>query len=96
MLTQEAELCRYIDNQLQRESGDPDLLDSGAFPVEVRRGDKTEYLTRERSCRVFTPSTFVLDRVMKHLTTPARQKPGMRGIFPDALGYIKLGHNYLN
>ena len=67
---------------MQREAGEEDLLERGAIPVvEVRRegGGGKEYLTRERGCSLFTPSQLVLDRIMSHLTAPARKvMPGMK------------------
>ena len=64
---------------MQREAGEKDLLERDRIPVEVRReGGGKEYLTRERDCSVFTPIPLVLDRIMSHLTAPARKiMPGM-------------------
>ena len=82
------ELCRYVDNEMARDKGDPDVLDSDHVSVFVRENkagfgrenkagfgrDSIKTLTRRESCYLFKPTPYVLDRIMKHLTAQKRSK----------------------
>lgn len=95
IMQQHPTLCRFIDNERARATGDPDHMNSDHVRIVAKRG---EMLSRDEdgSCFYFKPSALVLSRILKHVTSSPRPPPSVAQLQAPVQSAVALGKADVN